>query len=67
MSTQTLKDSHYRVIGYIETKSDGTQVAKDSHYRVVGYYDPKTNKTKDEHYRVIGEGNLLSSLITASH
>jgi hypothetical protein len=67
MNTQTLKDSHYRVIGYIETKADGTQVAKDSHYRVVGYYDPKTNKTKDEHYLVIGEGNLLSSLITASH
>lgn len=65
MSTQTLKDSQYRVIGYIETRSDGTQVGKDKVYRVKGYYDPKTNKTKDPQYRVISEGNLLASLITS--
>jgi hypothetical protein len=63
MSTQTLKDSHYRITGYIETKSDGIQVGKDAHYRIKGYYDPKTNKTKDAQYRVVGEGNLLTSLI----
>ena len=65
MSTQTLKDSHYRTIGCIETRSDGQQVGKDAHYRICGYYDPKTNKTKDAHYRIVGEGNLLASLITS--
>lgn len=64
MSTQTLKDSQYRTIGYIETRPDGTQVGKDAQYRVKGYYDPKTNKTKDAQYRVVGEGNLLASFIT---
>ncbi len=63
MSTQTLKDSSYRTIGYIETKSDGTQVIKDSSYRVKGYYDPKTNTTKDSSYRKVGEGNLLTTLL----
>ena len=66
MSTQTLKDSHYRTIGYIETRSDGQQVGKDAHYRICGYYDPRTNKTKDAHYRIVGEGNLLASLITSA-
>lgn len=65
MSTQTLKDSKYRIIGYIETRPDGTQVGKDEKYRVKGYYDPKTNKTKDANYRIVGEGNLLASLITS--
>lgn len=65
MSTQTLKDSHYRVIGYIETKSDGSQVGKDPHYRIKGYYDPKTNQTKDAHYRIVGSGNLLAALVTS--
>jgi hypothetical protein len=65
MSTQTLKDSHHRVIGYIETKSDGSQVGKDAHYRIKGYFDPKTNQTKDAHYKVVGHGNLLASLINS--
>jgi len=64
MSTQTLKDSHYNVIGFIETKSDGTQVGKDVHYQIKGYYDPKTNKTKDARYNIVGEGNLLAVLIS---
>ena len=63
MSTQTLKDSSHRVIGYIETKSDGTQVIKDSSYRVKGYYDPRTNQTKDSSYRIVGTGNLLTTLL----
>ena len=63
MSTQTLKDSHNNIIGYIESRPDGTQVAKDSHNNIKGYYDPKTNRTKDAHNNIIGTGNLLASLI----
>ena len=46
MSTQTLKDSHYRTIGCIETRSDGQQVGKDAHYRICGYYDLKRTRRK---------------------
>jgi hypothetical protein len=63
MSTQVLKDSRYNVIGYVETRSDGTQVVKDARHSVRGYYDPKTNTTKDVQFRVVGQGNLLSSLL----
>ena len=66
MSTQILKDSRFRIVGYIETRSDGKQVATDSRYRIVGYYDPKTNKTTDAHVRIVGDGNFLSSLITSA-
>lgn len=64
MSTQTLKDNKFRVIGYIETRPDGTQVGKDAKYHIKGYYDPKSNKTKDASFRIVGEGNLLAALIT---
>ena len=63
MSKQVLKDAQFRIIGYIEDRSDGTQVGKDAQFRIVGYYDPKTNKTKDAQFRIIGTGNLLASQI----
>ena len=63
MTRQTLKDAHFRVIGYIETRSDGVRVGKDAHFRVVGYHDPRTNQTKDAHFRVVGHGDLLASLV----
>ena len=36
MSRITLKDKHFRIIGYIETRSDGVHVGKDAHFRIVG-------------------------------
>ena len=50
MSTQTLKDASYRIIGYIETRSDGVQVIKSPNYRILGYYNPRSNQTKNANY-----------------
>jgi hypothetical protein len=63
MSRRTLKDAHFRAIGYVETAADGKQTGKDKQFRVVGYYDPRSNSTKDAHFRIVGYGNQLSSLI----
>lgn len=67
MSIETLKDAHYRTIGFIETRQDGVQVGKDAHYRVVGFYYPDMNQTKDAHYRVVAMGNTLPALVTQAH
>jgi len=66
MSRQTMKDAQFRIIGYIDTRSDGSQVAKDAQFRTLGYYDPRTNQTKDAQFRVIAHANLLASLIADS-
>lgn len=66
MNRVTLKDSHFRTIGYIESTPDGKQTAKNSHFSVVGYYDPRMNVTKDAHFSVVGYGNLLGMLIGGS-
>lgn len=63
MSRETLKDARFRVIGYIDTASDGKQTGRDARFRVVGYYEPKANVTKDPQFRVVGYGNLLASLV----
>ncbi len=63
MSTQTLKDSKFRTIGYIETRSDGIQVIKNEKFVILGYYDPRYNQTKDARFQIVGTGNLLTSLL----
>ncbi len=63
MSTQTLKDSKFRIIGHIETRSDGVQVLKNDRFVILGYYDPRSNQTKDGRFRIVGTGNLLTSLL----
>jgi len=65
MSRQTLTDSRYHTIGYIDMASNGKQTARDAQYHVVGYYDPRTDITRDARYHTIGHGNLLASLIAS--
>lgn len=59
---QTIKDFHFKVIGFIDTDEKGVQTARDSVLRVVGTYDPRTDITKDFYGRIVGRGNILSSL-----
>lgn len=63
MQQITLKDSHYRIIGYVEEQSNGDKTLKDSHYRVLGYYQKSQNVTKDSHYRIVGHGDILTTLL----
>jgi hypothetical protein len=53
-----------RLIGTIQSRSDGRLEGRDAMNRLKGTYDPGTNETRDEMNRLVGKGNLLSSLIT---
>lgn len=59
---QVIKDFHYKIIGFIDTESDGKLTARDSLLRIVGTYDPRSDVTKDFYGRIVGRGNILSSL-----
>ena len=63
MSRETLKDRNFRIIGYIDTDSQGKKKILDPNYRVIGYFDPKANKTTDANYRTVGSGDLLTTLL----
>lgn len=60
---QTLKDARFRVLGHLDTDSDGGQALFDAQGRRLGSYDPKTNVTKDAQFRRVGQGNLLTTLL----
>ncbi len=64
MSRQILRDNRFNIIGYIDTKVDGSLIGRDASNNIKGYYDPKINKTRDSKFNIVGEGNLLGMLIT---
>jgi hypothetical protein len=66
MSTEYLRDDHFKIIGSIETDSTGKQVGRDAHFARVGEYNPREDKTRDSHFRIVGTGNQLSALIWRS-
>ncbi len=59
----TLKDDHFRIIGYVEIDDKGNKKLKDSHFKILGYYDAERNVTKDEHFRIVGYGDILTTLL----
>lgn len=63
MASQDLRDNSNRLIGKIETLSNGKLELRDHTNRLKGTYDPKTNETRDYTNRLIGTGNLLTTLL----
>ena len=66
-NSTTLRDKNGRILGTIETQSNGEQLARDSHGHRVGNYDARQNITRDANGSRIGEGNLLAALIYDSN
>jgi hypothetical protein len=63
MSRKAVKDRNFRVLGYIETMSDGRQKALNANFRTLGYYDPRRDITTDTNFRTLAQGNVLSALV----
>lgn len=66
MTTETLRDNLQRIVGYIETHTDGSKIGRDSSHVIKGYYDPGTNITRDATMRIVGYGDELVGLILNS-
>jgi hypothetical protein len=63
MSRQAIRNPTNKLLGYIETLSDGRQKATDANNKTLGYFDPKRNATTDVSNRVLARANILSGLI----
>ena len=61
---KTLKDSQYRILGYLDTDPDGSQTLQDQHHRLIGYYKRRSDVTTDAQHRIVGRGNILVSLLS---
>lgn len=64
MSQEYIKDFSGKILGIIETDSNGDQKAIDfSSRQVLGYYRANYNHTTDFYGRVIAKGNCVVSFI----
>lgn len=63
MERITLKDSNYKIIGYVEINSNGDKTLKSASYKILGYYQKSTDLTKDANYKIIGHGDILTTLL----
>lgn len=60
---EALKDFYGRIIGYVETKSNGDKIYKNFYKRTVAKYIKASNKTVDFYGRIIGSGDLGAGLL----
>lgn len=67
MQRDYIKDFYGRVIGTIETYSNGDKRIKDFYGRLKGSYLKKQNITKDFYGRYVGNGDQLMSLLNKDY
>jgi hypothetical protein len=56
MNNRPLRDKAQRIIGYIETKPDGSQTGRDTAQRIKGYYYAKGNA-----HETLASGSLATA------
>ncbi len=59
----TITDFYGRILGYVETKSNGDRVATSFYGKILGFYRKDQDKTTDFYGRILGGGDLTSALI----
>ncbi|MCR4593476.1 MAG: hypothetical protein K5761_00285 [Clostridiales bacterium] len=60
---EPLKDWTGRVIGYVDTDSQGNKKLFDWQGRVLGTYNVSLNLTRDFYGRQVGKGDILLTLL----
>ncbi|WP_300924593.1 hypothetical protein [uncultured Clostridium sp.] len=61
---QVIKNFFGKIIGYIETDSQGNKTIKDFYKRIKGYYDAKQDVTKNFYKQIIAKGDGSSMLLS---
>ena len=61
---QVIKDFHGRIIGFIETDSQGNKTVRDYYRRILGFYNKKLNVTQDFNKRVVATGDVCANFLT---
>ena len=63
MERITLKDSRFRIIGYVDIDSNGNKTLRNEKFQILGYYKANQNITQDSSFRIVGRGDILTSLL----
>lgn len=63
MQRITLKDSRFRIIGYIDIAPNGDKTLRNEKFQILGYYKAKQDVTQDARFMTVGRGDILTSLL----
>ncbi len=63
MDTTIIRDFYGRIIGKIETDSNGNKTIRNFYGVILGRYDARTNTTRDFYGRVVANGDASTMLI----
>lgn len=61
---QIIRDYAGRILGSVETESNGNKIIRDFYGKVLGRYDKRADVTRDFYGRVVAKGDHSSMLIT---
>ena len=60
---EPIKDWQGKILGFIETESNGNKVLRDFYGRILGKYDKSLDVTRDFYGRHVGKGDVLMTLL----
>ena len=63
MQRITLKDSRFRIIGYVDIASNGDKTLRNDKFQILGYYKKDRDITQDARFMTVGRGDILTSLL----
>ncbi len=63
MAREAVKDWRGRILGWVETRSNGEKVLKDFYGKILGFYKPDLDVTTDFYGRHVGKGDILMTLL----
>lgn len=63
MQRITLKDNHFRIIGYVDIAPNGDKTLRNEKFQILGYYKVNQDITQDARFMTVGRGDMLTSLL----
>ena len=60
---EPIKDWQGKILGFMETESNGNKVLRDFYGRILGKYDKSLDVTRDFYGRQVGKGDALMTLL----
>lgn len=66
-TTKIIRDFKGKILGRIETDSQGNKIVRDFYGRILGRYDKKSDLTRDFYGHIVAKGDQCGLLINVKH
>lgn len=60
---EQIRDFYGKIIGSIETQSNGDKIVRDFYGKILGRYDKTNNVTRDFYGKIVAQGDVTGMLL----